>query len=859
MLNGRAFNLLGFSRRTIRQRIILGNLMIGLLVLLAAAVALWQFSRLLQAVDVLNQASDRVAVVMEVRQQSTSTLATVSRLLPAEDADAFTANVGASVELLRKGYNDLAAITEEASAEETEAALLGSVSHSVESVIDISDTMVRQAAAEQWPSVRVRVGVLARDQEQLASDVDRLVDLVRETELQATEQFVSARRAAVLSSAAVILLVLILGTFLLWEITRSVARPVERLTQAVAGLAAGSLEGRVPVESADELGQLAMAFNSMADRIQSSYAELEQRVAERTRALKTSADVSRNLSTILDQQQLISEVVSQVQSAFNYYHVHIYLFDEKRENLRMVGGTGEAGRKMLEDGFTIPRGKGLVGRAADTNQIVVVQDVAQDPDWLPNPLLPETKSEAAVPIAIGDKVLGVLDTQQNVVGGLDESAGDFLSVIASQVAIALENARLFEETRGRVAQLRTVNRLSIALSAAPTLRDVFDSARREIMQMLDATGMSISLLTPDQEKLHWIYGYEHGAEVSLAGVPLMPITQGFSGHVARTGEVLLLNENVDEAHETFQSVRVGSSSNSWLGLPLIVANELIGVLAVENNAPFGERELEVMELIVRPLAIAINNLLQFGEVEKALEAQSQQRVQLQAAAEVSAVTTSILALDELIDTAVNVIKEHFSLYYVGLFLVDAEGKEAELRAGTGEAGRIQLEQKRCLKVGGRSLIGGATSDGSPRIIQDVTLEEQWLPNPMLPDTRSELALPLRVRGRIIGALTVQDSAPNAFSTELIATLQTMADQLAIAIENAQLLADAEARAQQQLVLNQISAQLHRSADVGRIIDIGLRAVSQRLGGAKVELTIGNKGNGEEPRPQSGNGRPDNRG
>jgi anti-anti-sigma regulatory factor/putative methionine-R-sulfoxide reductase with GAF domain len=159
-------------------------------------------------------------------------------------------------------------------------------------------------------------------------------------------------------------------------------------------------------------------------------------------------------------------------------------------------------------------------------------------------------------------------------------------------------------------------------------------------------------------------------------------------------------------------------------------------------------------------------------------------VQLQAVAEVGQVASSILDVEALIRQSVDLIREHFNLYYVGLFLLDEAEAWAVLRAGTGEAGAQMLAQNHRLKVGGASMIGQCVALSEARIALDVGREAVRFDNPALPETRSEMALPLRSRGRVLGALSIQSVEEAAFDDASIAIYQTMADQLAVAIDNA---------------------------------------------------------------------------
>jgi GAF domain-containing protein/HAMP domain-containing protein len=166
-------------------------------------------------------------------------------------------------------------------------------------------------------------------------------------------------------------------------------------------------------------------------------------------------------------------------------------------------------------------------------------------------------------------------------------------------------------------------------------------------------------------------------------------------------------------------------------------------------------------------------------------------LQLRAAAEVARDASTIHDLQELMDRAVNLLRSRFGFYHAGIFLVDERGEYALLSAAAGEAGKEMLAHGHKLKVGEVGLVGYVTSTGQPRHAHDVGIDAVHFKNPLLPQTRSEVVLPLRTGTKIIGAVDVQSAEPGAFDDETIEVLQTMTDQLAVAIENARLIQQME--------------------------------------------------------------------
>jgi signal transduction histidine kinase len=192
--------------------------------------------------------------------------------------------------------------------------------------------------------------------------------------------------------------------------------------------------------------------------------ELNER---RARELETVAVVSTTASTVLDPDELLQAVVDLTKERFNLYHAHIYLADESWNTLLLASGAGDIGRQMVMAGHAIPMSaaNSLVARATHERTALIVNDVRTEPDYLLNPYLPDTRSEMAVPMISGDKVIGVFDVQSSQIGYFSQDDANIYTTLALQVAVALQNARLYQEQSATVAQLRELDRLKSSFLA----------------------------------------------------------------------------------------------------------------------------------------------------------------------------------------------------------------------------------------------------------------------------------------------------------------------------------------------------------------------------------------------------------
>jgi signal transduction histidine kinase/DNA-binding response OmpR family regulator/PAS domain-containing protein len=264
-------------------------------------------------------------------------------------------------------------------------------------------------------------------------------------------------------------------------------------------------------------------------------------------------------------------------------------------------------------------------------------------------------------------------------------------------------------------------------------------------------------------------------------MPPQKLGRGLTSYVIRTGRALRTTpEILSELAESGEAVMSVTRSEDWLGVPLRTEGGIKGVIAVQSydlSIRITERHKDILIVLAAQATAALERL-------QAREALQRRNTYLSASAEIGRLVTSTLDLNTIFTRTVSLIAERFGFYFVGIYIIDESGFHAALREAKGEAGEKMKVQKYTIVVGSQSLVGRAADTGEAGVANNVILEPLYQPNPLLLDTQSEAVIPLRVGERKIGAIDLQSRDLNAFSPDDISVLQSMADQVAIAIDNA---------------------------------------------------------------------------
>lgn len=313
---------------------------------------------------------------------------------------------------------------------------------------------------------------------------------------------------------------------------------------------------------------LQQAYDELASQLKIQAAELSQaqkdlqahggagnsvgaELARFTNQLRAVADVSQQLNTVLDSDELLDTVVTLLQRRFDFYYVHIFLLDQAKNMLAMRAGSGEVGQRLRQQQYRIPRDaeQSLVAHAARSRKIISVPDVTKEPRFLPNPLLPQTRSEIAVPLIVGNELLGVIDVQDNKPYRFSQSDVYIFSTLAGHTATALQNAHLFEESRRAQEAYRHLAAIVETSNDAIIGKDLeghitsWNAAAERLYGFTaeEAIGRSIGIIVPDERRAE----VQQILDAAKRGKPVAPFEtvrvtkNGYPIHVALTVSPLI--------------------------------------------------------------------------------------------------------------------------------------------------------------------------------------------------------------------------------------------------------------------------------------------------------------------------------
>jgi GAF domain-containing protein len=318
---------------------------------------------------------------------------------------------------------------------------------------------------------------------------------------------------------------------------------------------------------------------------------------------ETAAEIARDISSSLDLDELLQKAVDLIRSRFHFYHASVFLKDLPEEFVVIREATGEAGAQLKRAGHKLAIGsKSVVGYVAGNGEPLIVNDTTRDATYYANPLLPETRSEAAIPLKVGDRIVGVLDVQSNQPYAFAEDNLRTLQILADQLAIAVVNTELFAETQEHLAQHRLLHHITTTAASGTTLDEALQSAVNGLQVTLG--GDRVSILLADREKKM----LEVKAAVGYASNVFdlrIPIGIGITGWTAAHRKTLRINNVLQDT----RYIEASPNTRSEMAIPLLYRSELLGVLNVESEQPsaYAENDEELLGTLGGSLAAIIAN------------------------------------------------------------------------------------------------------------------------------------------------------------------------------------------------------------------------------------------------------------
>jgi GAF domain-containing protein/HAMP domain-containing protein/anti-sigma regulatory factor (Ser/Thr protein kinase) len=549
--------------------------------------------------------------------------------------------------------------------------------------------------------------------------------------------------------------------------------------------------------------------------------ETEQRRAEQFRVI---SEVGGHITSILDVDELLREIVRLLKTAFGYYQVTVGLIEGDQVVFR-AGVKAELNDSQFVPPPTKVGGEGITAWVAATGRPLLAPDVPKEPRFLFYSASPETRSELAVPIRTKEVIIGVLNVESDQVNAFDESDLTLLQSLANQAAIAIENARLYEDVKSRLAQVTALQETTKAVASTLELDRLLNLITEEATALLQADGGLLNLVNWEAKEdevvastgaVAFSLGYRGPLEGSLSGWVSLHDQPVVSGQLQE-------DPKVDQQALSWTHERTKRQLRSAAAAPLSIKNRVVGTLMVVDkrggDAEFDQTDLDLLVALANQAAVAIENANLFDAVKRRAE-------QFRVLSEVGARITSLLEVDELLRETVRLVNQVLGYYLVGIGLI--EGDELVVKAGAGPRWTDRGFQPPRFPVG-EGISGWVAQTGEPLLAPDVSREPRFLRLADSTETRSELAVPLKAKSQVIGVLDVQSDQLNAFDESDLVVLQSLANLTSIALEEARLFDAEQRRAEQFRVISEVGASITSILTVDELLQEIVRLVKTSLG------------------------------
>ena len=533
-------------------------------------------------------------------------------------------------------------------------------------------------------------------------------------------------------------------------------------------------------------------------------ARLYESESRRSAHLALINEVARQATSTLDLSDLLNRTAEAIHQSFGYFHVGLYLLDAAHGEAVLhayVGGYSERQLATYRQSINV----GIIGYAARESKTLLANDVTQEPRYICGlPKYEGVAAELSVPIPHGGQVIGVLDVQhleRNAFGPDDVQAMEALAV---QIGIAIQNARLFEEARQRVAELTALQEIGLQISASLDIWTVLDTIVQNALKLVSADDAHIFLF--DAEKDEFVFGTALWKDGSRMPAVTQPRRDGITARALRSAKPIVINDA--KSHPLY------ASQSDWgvqaiAGFPLRRAERPLGVFTIAFLNPhiFTAEELRVLTLLADQAASALENARLYEETRRQLD-------ELSALHEVALAAASTLELATVVARIVKALHHSLGFEHAALFLVNETRQVIDLYAHSGTEG--DQSRNLCIKLG-QGIAGTAAATGAPLRVGDVNTDPSYIPG--IPGTVSEMAVPLKVGERVIGVIDAQSALFDAFSADDERVLVTVGGQLAVIVENARLYELERQRRQQMESLQATAAGISAELELGTLLQL----------------------------------------